>query len=265
MTIKEVGNKMQKSISGNGMYLMLGGGALILIFYLLSKSSESDTSNLTVSTGYSAYPDTVTNANVIIDEVNTNVANEISQLKELLNDQTELMQDGDNAVLEKIDTSTDSITDKIATSTENLMNKSTENTDSILNMIDKNTNEITTGIDSLSSQVGAVSSQVANTSSKVSTVNNTVNKTYQTLKQKSTATSTSSASKTASKTVKYFNKITSYKGNSFVDALKKRGVNSSLSYRKKIAKANGIKNYTGTASQNTKLLNLMKKGKLIKP
>lgn len=256
MTIKDVGNKMQKSISGNGMYLLLGGGALILIFYLLSKSSESDTSNLTVSTGYSAYPDTVTNANVIIDEVNTNVANEISQLKELLNDQTELMQDGDNAVLEKIDTSTESITEKVATGTENLMNKSTENTETILSTLDKNTNDITTGIDSLSSQV-------ANTSSKVSTVNNTVNKTYQTLKQK--ATSTSSASKTASKTVKYFNKITSYKGNSFVDALKKRGVSSSLSYRKKIAKANGIKNYTGTASQNTKLLNLMKKGKLIKP
>ena len=50
-----------------------------------------------------------------------------------------------------------------------------------------------------------------------------------------------------------------------MDALKKRGVNSSMSFRKKIAKANGIKNYTGTAKQNSKLLKLMKKGKLVKP
>ena len=37
------------------------------------------------------------------------------------------------------------------------------------------------------------------------------------------------------------------------------------SKRKPIAKANGIKVYIGTASQNTKLVNLAKKGKLVKP
>lgn len=51
---------------------------------------------------------------------------------------------------------------------------------------------------------------------------------------------------------------------SIVDALKAIGVDSSLSNRKKIAKANGISNYTGTASQNTKLLNLLKQEKLKK-
>lgn len=51
---------------------------------------------------------------------------------------------------------------------------------------------------------------------------------------------------------------------SLVDALKSIGVDSSLSNRKKIAKSNGISNYSGTASQNTKLLNLLKQGKLKK-
>ena len=51
---------------------------------------------------------------------------------------------------------------------------------------------------------------------------------------------------------------------SLVDALKAIGVNSSMNNRKKIAKANGISNYTGTASQNTKLLNLLKQGRLKK-
>ena len=57
-----------------------------------------------------------------------------------------------------------------------------------------------------------------------------------------------------------------YKGKSksIVDALKSLSINSSKSNRKKVASLNGIKNYSGTASQNTKLLNLLKRGKLIK-
>ena len=51
---------------------------------------------------------------------------------------------------------------------------------------------------------------------------------------------------------------------SLVDALKAIGIDSSMTNRKKIAKANGISNYTGTSSQNTKLLNLLKQGKLKK-
>lgn len=57
-----------------------------------------------------------------------------------------------------------------------------------------------------------------------------------------------------------------YKGKSksLVDALKSLGINSGKNTRKRIATLNGIKNYTGTATQNTKLLNLLKRGTLIK-
>lgn len=54
-----------------------------------------------------------------------------------------------------------------------------------------------------------------------------------------------------------------YKGYSIVDGLNQIGVDSSYGYRSKLAKANGISNYQGTAEQNTKLLDLLKKGKLI--
>ncbi len=64
-------------------------------------------------------------------------------------------------------------------------------------------------------------------------------------------------------TSKYYPK-TQYKGNSLVDGLHTIGVNTSFSNRSKIAKKNGIKLYLGTAAQNTKLLNLLKQGKLIK-
>ena len=52
---------------------------------------------------------------------------------------------------------------------------------------------------------------------------------------------------------------------SFVDALNSIGVDSSMTNRKKIAAANGISNYTGTASQNSTLLDKLKAGKLVKP
>ena len=54
----------------------------------------------------------------------------------------------------------------------------------------------------------------------------------------------------------------SYKGVSIVDALNEIGINSSFSYRSKLASANGISNYKGTAEQNTQLLNLLKNGTL---
>lgn len=62
-------------------------------------------------------------------------------------------------------------------------------------------------------------------------------------------------------TVKYLSNK-SYKGDSLVDALNQIKVDCSYSYRSKLAKANGIKDYKGTASQNSKMLKLLKQGKL---
>lgn len=52
--------------------------------------------------------------------------------------------------------------------------------------------------------------------------------------------------------------------NSLVDSLKSLGVDSSMTHRKEIAKANGIEGYTGTSKQNGTMLSLLKQGKLIK-
>ena len=62
--------------------------------------------------------------------------------------------------------------------------------------------------------------------------------------------------------VSYYNKYTG-KSTSIVDALKSLNVDSSFTHRKKIAKANGIKNYVGTPKQNLEMLNKLKKGVLI--
>ena len=53
-----------------------------------------------------------------------------------------------------------------------------------------------------------------------------------------------------------------YTGVSIVDALKEINVDSSFSYRFYLANSNGINNYSGTAEQNTKMLEMLKNGTL---
>lgn len=53
-----------------------------------------------------------------------------------------------------------------------------------------------------------------------------------------------------------------YNGVSIVDALNQIGVDGSYAYRSRLAAANGIGNYAGTAEQNTQMLDLLKQGKL---
>lgn len=69
--------------------------------------------------------------------------------------------------------------------------------------------------------------------------------------------------KTDTNSIKYYKKYTG-KSVSLVNALVYLGIDYSFKNRTKIAKANGIKVYLGTTSQNTKLLNLLKNGKLKK-
>lgn len=76
-------------------------------------------------------------------------------------------------------------------------------------------------------------------------------------------TKTNAATKTVTTISKYYPKCTS-NYTSIVSALNSIKVNSSFSNRSKIAKKNGVKLYIGTASQNTKMLKLLKNGKLLK-
>lgn len=64
---------------------------------------------------------------------------------------------------------------------------------------------------------------------------------------------------------KYYKKYTG-SSNSIVEGLKAVGEkDTSVANRLKIAKANGIRGYRGSVQENTHLLNLLKKGKLLKP
>lgn len=77
-------------------------------------------------------------------------------------------------------------------------------------------------------------------------------------------TTTTSTKKPTAVSKQYFRKYTG-NSSSIVDGLVAVGANISFAYRKKIAEANGVKGYIGTATQNMKLLKLLKQGKLIMP
>lgn len=66
-------------------------------------------------------------------------------------------------------------------------------------------------------------------------------------------------------TMEYFKRYTGTESVSIVNALAEMGENSSYANRKLIAAANGIADYSGTATQNLMMLSLLKDGKLIKP
>lgn len=56
---------------------------------------------------------------------------------------------------------------------------------------------------------------------------------------------------------------TTYVGDSLIDAMEEIDLNTSVENRKRIAKLNGIYNYTGTLEENMALLRLLQQGKLI--
>src|SRR5690625_5252077 len=78
---------------------------------------------------------------------------------------------------------------------------------------------------------------------------------YFNLRKKTNKTTTKSSNKKSSSKS---SKKSTYKGSSIVDYLKSVGQSSSFAHRKKLAQRYGIKNYKGTASQNTRLLNALR-------
>lgn len=84
--------------------------------------------------------------------------------------------------------------------------------------------------------------------------------TWAQFKAKLSGKSTSNAKQTKSNKSATSAQKSTYKGNSIVEYLQSIGQPSSFNHRKKLASKNGIKNYTGTASQNLQLLRILRDG-----
>lgn len=262
-TIQEVIEDVKESVGDKGFYIIVGGGILILIFLLLSNNNEEENSpNYQVVSSYASYPDSVTNADVIIDTIQNNIDYSESNIKEFMRDNFDVTNDYITDGLEKTVELNNKLQDTTIQSTDTIrndINTVSNKVDTVQNTI---SNTVVPKIDTVQKTATTVKNTVTNTAKsvkKVETNTNSIKKVVnnKTVKPKLTAKTTA---KTKSNTIKK----TTYKGSSIVDGLKSVGVNSSYSNRKKLAEANGIKNYTGSVSQNTALLNKLKRGTLKK-
>ena len=267
-TIEEVIDDVTEVVKDN-KGLVIGGVAVIVLIVLLTKNNTSNTDNeeYQLATSYSSYPDAVTNANTIIDSLQGSIDASDLDMKEFMSDNFTVAKDYMSEGLEKVIENNNKIQDTTIQSTDTIRN----DISSVSTKVDNVQNYLTTTV---TPKVDTVQKTVSTVNNTVNTVKNTVTDTAKSVKKVESNTNKikkavapakpKATAKTRPKTNSKTIKKTNYKGNSIVDGLKSVGVNSSYDNRKKIAQANGIKNYTGTAKQNTELLNKLKKGTLKK-
>ena len=268
-TIEEVIDDVQEVVKDN-KGLVIGGIAVIVLIVLLTKNNggnSSDSEELKLATSYSSYPDAVTNANTIIDSLQGSIDASDLDIKEFMTDNFTVAKDYISDGLDKVIETNNKLQDTTIQSTDTIRNDISSVSTKVDNVQNYLTTTVTPKVDTVQKTVSTVNNSVntvkntvtntAKSVKKVESNTNKIKKAVSTAKPKATAKTTP---KTKTKTIKK----TNYKGNSIVDGLKSVGVNSSYDNRKKIAQANGIKNYTGTAKQNTELLNKLKKGTLKK-
>ena len=271
-TIEEVIDDVTEVVKDN-KGLVIGGVAVIVLIVLLTKNNSGSNTNdeeYQLATSYSSYPDAVTNANTIIDSLQGSIDASDLDMKEFMSDNFTVAKDYMSEGLEKVIENNNKLQDTTIQSTDTIRNDISNVSTKVDNVQNYLTTTVTPKVDTVQKTVSTVNNTVnsvkntvnstAKSVKKVESNTNKIKKAVAPAKPKATAKTTP---KTKAKTTNNIKK-TNYKGDSIVDGLKSVGVNSSYDNRKKIAQANGIKNYTGTAKQNTELLNKLKKGTLKK-
>ena len=167
MEIKEITDKLTNSFGGYGLYILLGAVALVFISNL--GKNEDEGVQMTAPTGYTAYPDAVTNANVIMSEVNNHTTNEIKNLGDTLQDN---ISNTTETVLEKIDTSTDTLTSKIDTNATQIMKEQSDTQNTLIDSIAKNQSSF----NHINNTVNQIKGTTASTASNVNTIKKDVKK-----------------------------------------------------------------------------------------
>ena len=260
--IMEVFDDIKEKVGNKGFYILIGVAGLFGLYNLVKGSRSSD--NLVPVTTVSSYPDAVTNADTIIDTIQESIDYSKNEIIESMNQGFE---------------ATNNYIDEGLASQEKLME---ENFDTIQGILDGYTgvtplpsSGTSSGSSGSSTSSSSSTSSGSSTSSSSSTSSTskpagatttapTTSTTTTTTTKPTTTTTTTTKKKDTTSYYTYTTKSGLNTSTSIVDALKATGADSSFSNRAKIAEANGISNYTGTASQNVTLLNKLKSGTLKK-
>lgn len=243
--IQEVFDDIKSTIGDKGFLILMGCAVAFGLYNLLKGSEGSSGSEVVTVQSVASYPDSVTNADVIISTLQDSIEYSEYEIKE---------------EIQGLGTELNEYLEQNFEATNDFINTGFESQEILMN---QNFGEILGGIDGLEKDYSSLKSNVDTIKKQLN--NKTVSTNTSTSKPKNNTSKTPNTS--TQKTTSYYTYKTKKGLNtntSIVDALKAIGVDSSMSNREKIASANGIKNYTGSYSQNVSLLSKLKQGKLIK-
>lgn len=268
--IMEVFDDIKSGVGDKAFYILAAAAAAFGIYNLGKGQSEDDGSNTLASTRVvstvASYPDAVTNANVIIDTLQNSIDYSEGQ------------------IIDAIQGSGDDLKEYLNSNFEQTNNYINDGFDSQKKLLEENFDDIKGGIDEVQQAQNDLSSVVEdmkNSYSKPTYIysggggggysgGSSTTTTPTKTNTPKTTTKTNTTKKTTNKTEYYTYKTKAgmNTSTSIVDAIKVStgNYNTQATYKtiKEVAKANGIKNYTGTYSQNVSLLSKMKSGKLKK-
>lgn len=254
--IKEVIDDVKDAVGDKGfLYIILGLGAVFMISFISQSSKDSEESTGgAVMTSYSSYPDTVTNANVIIDSLQNSIDYSEKQIRsdiKDLSDQTGDSFEATNDYINKGFESSKELAEKIGTDLAGDIHDST-------NSIIKNDNKLSNEIKGTIATTAKKTDNLVNERSdqllhdfnhKTDRITDQIDRTNTSIRDLN------------NESERRFKQI-EYTGTSLTDALKSIGEKSDYAYRKQLAKENGIKNYVASPSQNMILLAHLKNGTL---
>lgn len=268
------------SSNGGKLAIAVGGG---LILYVAIKSIQENASLTVVApTGYTSYPDAEKNANVIIDQVNQHTTYENELTRDDIADLGDYMTGRFDSTDGYIKDGFDNLNSNLNQWGDKIIGNQDEWGGTIMGGIGDLSSQMEQGFDSMHDRFDNVDSSLSGLHDKTDSILSgigDIKNDLNTLPQADLGNSgdmiVTDTPKKPSSNSSYYKKFQyggNWDSNSIVDGFKSIGVFSNdgkridtVASRKEIAEANGIKNYTGTAAQNTKLVNLGKQGKLKKP
>ena len=261
--VKDFADDVKKGIGDKGFYLLIAAAGAFGLYNLLKDNNSNE---YVSAAGYASYPDVGENSEVVIDSLSNEIwASHDEIVSAIESSESEVIQNMDehfeetNGYIQEGLNNQQEIMDKIEAPRQNSV---IEYSNTVY--FDRNQPTSTS-----SYTITDKNPEYAVETKTVQTVGKPNTKSTTTKSNKTSTKAATSTKKTTSTTSPSTYNYTTKKGlntsTSIVDALKATGADSSMSARKEIAAANGINNYRGTAAQNTKMLNMMKSGDLVKP
>ena len=268
--VKDFADDVKKGIGDKGFYILIAAAGAFGLYNLLKDNNSNE---YVSATGYASYPDVGETSEVVIDSLSNEIwashdevvgaiesseSEVIQNMDDHFEETNGYIQDGMNSQKQIIETMEDTRQEARPVGTFSM---TTEERNTLINEIKEsgvhnvhNTSTASNFTNTRASSAGTFKEKAVSTTTK----SNATSTKAATSTKKTTST-------TSPSTYNYTTKKGLNTNTSIVDALKATGADSSMAARKEIAAANGIKNYKSTAAQNTKMLNMMKSGDLVKP